>query len=260
MLDILAGAVAKWGVGLVLGAGGGYAIGEYRRRRHLAQLASGNWDTSVEFVRVMLHDEGDETHFHASPIGSFPISTFFGSQEAKGILTANAQSTGHVESVVPMPGKLGSYVLRELHGMFAHCTHGHGAPEDWILAPIYPTYLGIKIHTPGVMLIRPKDLRRFTNFAAVKDFKVIYSDRGAFILTALELRQKVEAQRKKFLERKAQGLSTLYLEEFFVVRASLPTEPYTPNPEDVADGITRPWKRVSWERYAEDLLALGYQT
>jgi hypothetical protein len=260
MLDILVGAAAKWGVGLLLGASGGYAIGEYRRRRHLAQLAAGKWDTSVEFVRAFCHKEGDKIHFHAAPIGSFPIATFFGSQEVKGLLTANSQATGHTQSVVPMPGQLGSYVLRELQGMLAHCTQGSGPIEDWIMCPIYPTYLGLKIHTPGVILIRPKDLRLFTNFAAVKDFQVLYSDRGAFILTALELRQKVEQQRTLFLGRKAQGHSTLHLEEFFTVRARLSIEPYEPNPEDVRAGVARDWKSVSWERYAQDLEALGYQT
>ncbi len=255
--------------GKVVVAGAGFAVGGFaewirsklKRRRERIEVEKGHRFKTIDFKYLFVSQREDKHRLHVESLGSLPLDLWLPVEYTREALIHRAASTGTHESVVPMQGSLGSFVLEELHGLVCMIAPKAGyANHRWVLVPVFETYTTLDISTPTVLLVRLDDLKYFGNFAKCRDLQVLYGSDGAKILTTMEIERKFRAQCERFVKARSEGRTTRHLEEMWVINLGLNTQVEDPLPELVESGVQRPWRNVPWERYAAELSALGYQS
>jgi hypothetical protein len=163
-----------------------------------------------------------------------------------------------LNSVIAMEGKLGSFVLRELHGHLQTLLPEKGGHRDWwVMVPILETYRPLQYIAPTVLLVRKSDLRLFASFDSCRDILVHHGSDAAKILTLIEVCQKFEKQKRILAKARAEGRSTQYLEEMWLLDLALPTDFVEPTEDEVEMGDLKPFRLPPWERFAPTLKDLG---
>jgi len=163
-----------------------------------------------------------------------------------------------LNSVIAMEGRLGSFVLRELHGHLRTLLEESGQRREWwVMTPILETYRPLQYVAPTVLLIRKQDLPLFASFETCQDLLVHHGSDAAKILTLMEVYRKFNAQQQCLSQARAAGRSTQYLEEMWLLDLCLSTEMVEPTAEEVAAGALKPFRTPPWERFAPTLKELG---
>lgn len=249
------------GLGFVVGGFAEWVRTKLRRRREKQEVEKGHRFKTIDFKYVFVTGSEGKQRLHVESLGSLPLDLWLPVEYTRDALIQRASSTAKHESVVPMEGSLGSFVLEELHGLVRMIAPKAGyEPENWVLVPIFETYNALDISTPTVLLVRLTDLPIFASFHDCKDLQVLFGADGSKILTAMEVKVKWERQCRDFVEARATGRSTHHLEHMWLVSLGLNTKVKEPDPALVASGAQRPWRPVPWERYAEELKLLGLQS
>lgn len=250
-------------LGALIGGLVTFLVGKYRAYRASREVQKGGRYHTVSFCQCWTSELDGSIRFHVKDLGSLPLDFWMPNQHAREHLVRWAQGTKKHESVIPMPGPLGSFILNELWGLVGMVSPKADYPlEQWILVPIFETFDPISVHSPTVLLLRLRDVEmgKFARFADAKDYLVQHSEHGAKILTSLEVEAKFLKESKELKMRRDQGLATQYLEEMWTVVLRLDTEVLEPTPDQIAKGFVREYHRVAWEKYAKDLALLGLQT
>ena len=196
-------------------------------------------------------------------IGCLPLHVFVAKDAVRSHLLGLTRESAEDElnSVLAMEGKLGSFVLRELHGHLRTLLHESGTCREWwIMVPILETYKPLQYVAPTVLLVRKQDLPLFASFETCQDILVHHGSDTAKILTLMEVYRKFTIQQQTLAKARAEGKSTQYLEEMWVLDLCLSTEFEEPSTEDVLVGTLKPFRLPPWDRFAPTLKALGLKT
>jgi hypothetical protein len=193
-------------------------------------------------------------------VGCLPLKVFVAKDAIRLHLLGLTRESLEDESnsVIAMEGKLGSFVLRELYGhlqSLLHETAGHR--EWWVMVPILETYRPLQYVAPTVLLVRKEDLPLFASFETCKDLLVHHGSDAAKILTLMEVHRKFVVQQQRLARARAEGRSTQYLEEMWLLDLCLPTDMKEPTANEVADGTLKPFRLPPWDRFAQTLKLLG---
>lgn len=112
---------------------------------------------------------------------------------------------------------------------------------------------------PTVLLIRKSDLEMFKSFESCRDLLVHHGSDAAKILTLLEVHHKFAQQEQRLAQARAEGRSTQYLEEMWMLDLCLATEIMEPTAEEVTAGTLKPFRHAPWDRFAPALKLLGLE-
>ena len=250
-------------IGISIGAIGAKIAGYRKRKKEEKEIDSGKQFQQLEFVSVHVATGADaKPRLICRQIGSMPISSVGKEAAQKHLLGLTADSAAdETKSVIPMHGKLGSFVLRELH---AHCKtylrETGAALEWWIMVPVLETYKPLPYQAPTVLLVRLSDIHHFKNFASCRDILVHHGSDAGKILTLLELYRVFEAQQRDMATARAEGSSTQFREVVWLLDLKIPTDFLEPETELVKSGALKPYRTAPWERFAETLTLLGLST
>jgi hypothetical protein len=129
--------------------------------------------------------------------------------------------------------------------------------EWWLMAPILETYRPLQYVAPTVLLVRKSDLPIFATFDACKDLLVHHGSDAAKILTLMEVCRKFKDQEQRLAQARAEGRSTQYLEEMWLLDLCLSTEMLEPTAEEIQAGTLKPFRLPPWNRFASALTELG---
>ena len=233
-----------------------------RRRREMREINSGHQFQQLEFAYAFVTNGRDgRRRMVVRMIGCLPIKTFVAKDAIRSHLLGLTRESADDElnSVIAMEGKLGSFVLRELHGHLRTLLEERGnLREWWVMAPILETYRPLQYVAPTVLLIRKSDLEIFKSFESCRDLLVHHGLDAAKILTLLEVHRKFAQQEQRLAQARAEGRSTQYLEEMWMLDLCLSTEIVEPTSEQVATGTLKPFRLPPWDRwFAPTLKALG---
>jgi|GEM_PF-888907 len=265
MWDTLWKVVHEESIGIVIGAVFAFAAawwaGWWRRRRELREINHGQQFQQLEFVYAFVTPGDDgRRRLIVRMIGCLPLKVFVAKDAIRSHLLGLTRESADDEmnSVIPMEGKLGSFVLRELHGHLKTLLHETGKQREWwVMVPILETYRPLQYVAPTVMLIRKSDLKQFESFDTCKDLLVHHGSDAAKILTLLEVYREFMTQQKRLADARAAGRSTQYLEEMWMLDLSLSTEMVEPTDEEIEMGILKPFRLPPWDRFAPTLAKLG---
>lgn len=229
----------------------------WRRRKELHEMERGKQFQQLEFAYAFVEKCRDgHPRLIVRTIGCLPLRVFVAKDAIRSHLLGLTRESAEDEhnSVIPMEGKLGSFVLRELHGHLRTLLSETGGRRDWwLMAPILETYRPLHYVAPTVLLVRKSDLAFFESFETCRDILVHHGSDAAKILTLVEVHQKFEEQQKRLARARAEGLSTQYLEELWLLDLSLSTEFVEPTDEEVEVGALKPFRRPPWDRFASTL-------
>lgn len=265
MWDTLWKVVHEESIGIVIGAAFAFGAASWaawrRRRRELREITHGQQFQQLEFIYafVTTGDDG-RRRLIVRMIGCLPLKVFVAKDAIRSHLLGLTRESADDElsSVIPMEGKLGSFVLRELHGHLKTLLHEAGNQREWwVMVPILETYRPLHYVAPTVMLIRKADLQLFESFDTCKDLLVHHGSDAAKILTLLEVYREFMVQQKRLADARAAGRSTQYLEEMWMLDLCLSTEMVEPTDEDVEMGTLKPFRLPPWDRFAPTLAKLG---
>lgn len=250
--------------GLLLGAVATGIASWWRRRRELREIHRGQQFQQLEFAYVFVHtDQDNRRRLIVRMIGSLPLNVFVAKDSIRHHLLGLSRDSAadRLNSVIPMEGKLGSFVLRELHGHLRTLLREQsGARSWWCMVPILETYKPLPYVAPMVLLVREADLEHFQSFAMCRDLLVPHGSDAAKILTLLEVRRKFQAQCKAMREARVSGRSTQWLEEMWILDLSLAVDFLEPTKEQIANGMLKPFRPPPWERFADELRELKFET
>ena len=191
-----------------------------------------------------------------------PLKTFVAKDAIRAHLLGLSRDSFDDEhnSVIPMEGKLGSFVLRELHGHLRTLVRETGNRREWwVMVPILETYRPLHYVAPTVLLIRKADLAIFKSFESCRDLLVHHGSDAAKILTLMEVSRKFDAQRERLAQARASGASTQYLEEMWLLDLCLSTDVTEPTPHEVATGALKPFRHAPWDRFSATLETLNLE-
>lgn len=232
-----------------------------RRRRELREINQGHQFQQLEFAYAFVTtDRNGQRRFVVRMIGCLPLKVFVAKDAIRSHLLGLTRESADDElnSVISMEGKVGSFVLRELHGHLRTLLQEKGLKREWwLMVPILETYRPLQYVAPTVMLVRKSDLPIFASFDACKDLLVHHGSDAAKILTLMEVYRKFKEQEQRLAQARAEGQSTQYLEEMWLLDLCLSTEMLEPTTEEVAAGTLKPFRIPPWNRFASTLHELG---
>ena len=137
----------------------------WRRRREMREIIHGQQFQQLEFAYAFVTTGHDgRRRLVVRMIGCLPLKVFVAKDAIRSHLLGLTRESAEDElnSVISMEGKLGSFVLRELHGHLRTLLEEKGdLREWWVMAPILETYRPLQYVAPTVLLIRKKDLEIF---------------------------------------------------------------------------------------------------
>ena len=254
----------KESIGIVMGATAALVatwFAAYRkRRREMHEINSGQQFQQLEFAYAFVTTNGDgQRRLAVRMIGCLPLKTFVAKDAVREHLLGLTRDSADDEqnSVIPMEGKLGSFVLRELHGHLRTLVRETGNRREWwVMVPILETFRPLHYIAPTVLLIRKADLAIFKSFESCRDLLVHHGSDAAKILTLMEVSRKFDAQRERLAQARASGASTQYLEEMWLLDLCLSTDVIEPTPHEVATGALKPFRHAPWDRFSATLKAL----
>lgn len=232
-----------------------------RRRRELHEINQGHQFQQLEFAYAFVTtDRNGQRRFVVRMIGCLPLKVFVAKDAIRSHLLGLTRESADDElnSVISMEGKVGSFVLRELHGHLRTLLEEKGPKREWwLMVPILETYRPLQYVAPTVLLVRKSDLPIFASFDACKDLLVHHGSDAAKILTLMEVYRKFKDQEQRLAQARAEGQSTQYLEEMWLLDLCLTTEMLEPTTEEVAAGTLKPFRIPPWSRFASTLKQLG---
>ena len=254
----------KESIGIVIGATAALVTTWFaayrRRRREMSEINRGQQFQQLEFAYAFVTNNGDgQRRLAVRMIGCLPLKTFVAKDAIREHLLGLSRDSFDDEhnSVIPMDGKLGSFVLRELHGHLRTLVRETGDRREWwVMVPILETYRPLHYIAPTVLLIRKADLAIFKSFESCRDLLVHHGSDAAKILTLLEVSRKFDAQRERLAKARKSGASTQYLEEMWLLDLCLSTDVIEPTPHEVATGALKPFRPAPWDRFSATLGAL----
>ena len=252
-------------VGIVIGAAFAlsttWAARWWRRRREMREIRHGQQFQQLEFAYAFVTTGQDgRLHLVVRSIGCLPLKIFVAKDSIRSHLLGLTRESADDElnSVIAMEGKLGSFVLRELHGHLRTLLEEKGSQREWwIMAPILETYRPLQYVAPTVLLVRKQDLDLFASFETCRDLLVHHGSDAAKILTLMEVHRKFKVQQQRLATARASGQSTQYLEEMWLLDLCLATEMLEPTDDDVASGTLKPFRQPPWDRFTSTLNLLG---
>jgi hypothetical protein len=246
-LALVTAAVARW----------------WKRRREWREIHHGQQFQQLEFAYAFVENCLDgRKRLIVRMIGSLPLKVFVAKDAIRSHLLGltRASSEDELNSVIPMEGRLGSFVLRELHGHLRTMLKESGNQRDWwVMAPILETYRPLQYIAPMVLLVRKSDLALFESLERCRDILVHHGSDAAKILTLIELYHKFEKQQQILATARAEKRSTQYLEEMWLLDLNLATDFLEPTEHEVEVGELKPFRLPPWERFAPTLKLLGFQ-
>ena len=235
----------------------------WRRRREMREIQHGQQFQQLEFAYAFVTTGQDGLRrLVVRMIGCLPLKVFVAKDAIRSHLLGLTRQSADDEmnSVIAMEGKLGSFVLRELHGHLRTLLEEKGTHREWwVMAPILETYRPLQYVAPTVLLIRAEDLEYFESFERCQDLLVHHGSDAAKILTLLEVHRKFRVQQHRLAAARAAGRSTQYLEEMWLLDLCLSTEMLEPSDEEVAVGSLKPFRPAPWDRFAPTLKLLGVE-
>lgn len=244
-LALVAAAIARW----------------RRRRREIREINEGHQFQQLEFAYAFVTtDRSGVRRFVVRMIGCLPLKVFVAKDAIRSHLLGLTRDSSEDElnSVIAMEGKLGSFVLRELHGHLKTLLEEKGARREWwLMVPILETYRPLQYVAPTVLLIRKSDLPLFESFESCKELLVHHGSDAAKILTLMEVSRKFKEQEQRLAQARAEGRSTQYLEEMWLLDLCLSTDMLEPTGDEVAAGTLKPFRVPPWTRFESTLHALG---
>lgn len=254
----------KESIGIVIGATAALVTTWFaayrRRRREMSEINRGQQFQQLEFAYAFVTNNGDgQRRLAVRMIGCLPLKTFVAKDAIREHLLGLSRDSFDDEhnSVIPMDGKLGSFVLRELHGHLRTLVRETGDRREWwVMVPILETYRPLHYIAPTVLLIRKADLAIFKSFESCRDLLVHHGSDAAKILTLLEVSRKFDAQRERLARARKSGVSTQYLEEMWLLDLCLSTDVIEPTSHEVATGAVKPFRPAPWERFSSTLKVL----
>jgi len=235
----------------------------WRRRREMREIVHGQQFQQLEFAYAFVTTGQDgRRRLVVRMIGCLPLKVFVAKDAIRSHLLGLTRESADDElnSVIAMEGKLGSFVLRELHGHLRTLLEESGQRREWwVMAPILETYRPLQYVAPTVLLIRKEDLNLFASFETCKDLLVHHGSDAAKILTLMEVHRKFAVQQQRLAQARTEGRSTQYLEEMWMLDLCLSTDMTEPTEDDVESGALKPFRLPPWERFASTLKELGLQ-
>ena len=264
MFQTLWEVVHRESIGIVLGATAALVTTWFaayrRRRREMSEINRGQQFQQLEFAYAFVTNSDDgRRRLAVRMIGCLPLRTFVAKDAIREHLLGLTRESADDEqnSVIPMEGKLGSFVLRELHGHLRTLVRETSDRREWwVMVPILETYRPLHYVAPTVLLIRKADLAIFKSFESCRDLLVHHGSDAAKILTLMEVSRKFDAQRERLAKARASGASTQYLEEMWLLDLCLSTDVIEPTPHEVATGTLKPFHNAPWGRFSKTLEAL----
>ena len=252
-------------IGILIGAGfalfTAWMAGWWRRRREMQEIQHGQQFQQLEFAYVFVTTGNDGLRrLVVRTIGCLPLKVFVAKDAIRSHLLGltHESASDELNSVIPMEGKLGSFVLRELHGHMRTLLEESGQRREWwVMVPVLETFRPLQYVAPTVLLIRKQDLELFASFDTCKDVLVHHGSDAAKILTLMEVHRKFAVQQQRLAQARAAGRSTQYLEEMWLLDLCLSTDMTEPTAEEVAAGTLKPFRQPPWDRFAPSLKALG---
>lgn len=242
---LIAAAIARW----------------RRRRREIREINEGHQFQQLEFAYAFVTtDRNGARRFAVRMIGCLPLKVFVAKDAIRSHLLGLTRDSAEDElnSVIAMEGKLGSFVLRELHGHLKTLLEEKGTRREWwLMVPILETYRPLQYVAPTVLLIRKSDLPLFESFESCRDLLVHHGSDAAKILTLMEVSRKFKEQEQRLAQARAAGRSTQYLEEMWLLDLCLSTDMLEPTGDEVAAGTLKPFRAPPWTRFESTLQALG---
>lgn len=236
----------------------------WRHQSEIREIQHGQQFQQLEFVYAFVTTGQDGLRrLVVRTIGCLPLKIFVAKDAVRSHLLGLTRASAHDEanSVLAMHGKLGSFVLRELHGHLRTLLEESGAHREWwVMAPILETYRPLQYVAPTVLLIRKADLEQFRSFETCRSLLVHHGSDAAKILTLMEVYRKFSAQQKVLATARSERRSTQYLEEMWVLDLCLSTEMVEPTSKEVDAGELKPFRSPPWDRFVETLAALGLQS
>lgn len=233
----------------------------WRRRKELHEMAHGQQFQQLEFAYAFVERCRDgRRHLIVRTIGCLPLKVFVAKDAIRSHLLGLTRASYEDEhnSVIPMQGRLGSFVLRELHGhLRTLLPETFGRRDWWLMVPILETYRPLQYIAPTVLLVRKSDLPLFESFESCRGILVHHGSDAAKILTMHEIYRKFQDQQRRMAKARAEGQSTQYLEEMWLLDLSLSTDFVEPTDEEVESGALKPFRIPPWDRFASTLNHLG---
>ncbi len=254
-------------IGILIGAGFALATawvaGWWRRRREMREIHHGQQFQQLEFAYAFVTTGQDGlSRLVVRMIGCLPLKVFVAKDAIRSHLLGLTRESADDElnSVIAMNGKLGSFVLRELHGHLRTLLEESGHRREWwVMVPILETYRPLHYVAPTVLLVRKQDLAFFASFETCKEMLVHHGSDTAKILTLMEVHRKFAVQQKTLANARALGQSTQYLEEMWLLDLCLSTDMTEPTAEEVEAGELKPYRLPPWDRFAQTLRSLGHK-
>ncbi len=232
----------------------------WKRRREIREIDHGQQFQQLEFAYVFVSTGRDGLRrLVVRTIGCLPLKVFVAKDAIRSHLLGLTRESADDElnSVIAMEGKLGSFVLRELHGHLRTLLEESGHRREWwVMVPILETYRPLQYVAPTVLLIRKEDLPLFASFETCNGLLVHHGSDAAKILTLMEVYRKFAVQQKRLAQARAEGRSTQYLEEMWLLDLCLSTDVMEPTLEEVEAGTLKPFRLPPWDRFAPTLSAL----
>lgn len=265
MWDSMWKVVHEESIGILIGAAFALATTGlarwWRHRREIREINHGQQFQQLEFVYAFVkHGPDGLRHLVVRMIGCLPLKVFVVKDAIRSHLLGLTRESADNElnSVIPMKGKLGSFVLRELHGHLRTLLEEKGAHREWwVMVPILETYRPLQYVAPTVLLIRKSDLEHFASFETCRDLLVHHGSDAAKILTLMEVHRAFAAQQQTLATARREGRSTQYLEEMWLLDLCLSTDLLAPTAKEVAVGELKPFRQPPWDRFSPTLGALG---
>ena len=252
-------------IGIMIGAAFALATAWFatwwRRRREMREIHHGQQFQQLEFVYAFVSTGIDgRRRLVVRMIGSLPLNLFVAKDAIRSHLLGLTRDSvkDELNSVLAMEGKLGSFVLRELHGhLRTLLKESENQREWWVMAPILETYRPLQYVAPTVLLIRKEDLELFESFEMCQDILVHHGSDAAKILTLMEVYRKFGIQQQTLAKARRKGRSTQYLEEMWLLDLSLSTSFVEPTSDEVEEGSLKPFRLPPWDRFEPTLKLLG---
>jgi len=241
--------VVATGAFFILGVLAGRLWAMWRRYRQKKTAERGVSEDVVTIEKILLDRRDDGTQvLRIRSCGRDPMETVFPNQAARDEFQSRAGATTEARALVPMDGKMGSYLLQEIAIWVCGQLRERGFRHDvWVMAPVYERgalYIGGHFLST-VLLIRRDDLLRFRDWDDSAAIEVEHASHGERILTLMNMAAEFDRQEAAIAARRAAGRRANFEETMYILDLGLDTK--------CAD---LPSKSVPWRRFESTLQKL----